>query len=292
MKQLHIEPTSRCTLACPRCERTVLIGKFGKLFKQQDINIADLDQFINTQIDSVYLCGNLGDPIYHPEFHKLIQMLRDKCNQIRIVTNGSYRKSNWWQQLSDLLLPGDEVSFSIDGSPDNFTEYRVNADWSSIKPAILAMVASPATVLWKYIPFSFNEDSIEQTRQISTDLGVDKFIVDPSDRWWGEEDQLKPGKDHDVRYKGAAGSYDFQSTKVIPKCLNMDNQHFISADGYYTACCYVKHHSFFPKSEWNDKKHQIKTTKLTKQLEYFWTEFSKTVQNNSYCKYFCGEIVD
>jgi MoaA/NifB/PqqE/SkfB family radical SAM enzyme len=292
MKQLHIEPTSRCTLACPRCERTVLIGKFGKLFRQQDIDIADLDQFINTQIDSVYLCGNLGDPIYHPEFHKLIQMLRGKCGQIGIVTNGSYKKPEWWQQLSDLLLPGDEIEFSIDGSPENFTEYRVNANWPSIKQAILTMVKSPATVGWKYIPFSFNEDSIEKTRQLSKDLGVDNFIIDPSDRWWGEQDKFKPANQYQSRYKELGNAYNFDSARVIPKCINLDNHHFISADGYYTPCCYVKHHSFFHKSEWNNQKHQIKTSKLTKQLEYFWTDFSNTVQKNSYCKFFCGEIVD
>jgi len=87
LKQLHIEPTTRCTLACPRCERTVLINKFSKMFVQQDINIQDLDKFIDVPVDSIYMCGNLGDPIYHKGFHTLVSTLRHKTKQIRIVTN-------------------------------------------------------------------------------------------------------------------------------------------------------------------------------------------------------------
>jgi hypothetical protein len=44
---------------------------------------------------------------------------------------------------------------AFDGSPENFTEYRVNADWDSILVGIEECVAGPATVIWKYIPFSF-----------------------------------------------------------------------------------------------------------------------------------------
>jgi len=29
MVSLHVEPTSRCTLACPRCERTELLSKLS-----------------------------------------------------------------------------------------------------------------------------------------------------------------------------------------------------------------------------------------------------------------------
>ena len=292
MKQLHIEPTTRCTLACPRCERTVLINKFSKKFVQQDINIQDLDKFIDVPVDSIYMCGNLGDPIYHKDFHTLVSTLRHKTKQIRIVTNGSYRKLEWWEQLSELLEPQDEISFSIDGTPGNFTEYRVNADWDSIEPAIRTMAASPATVLWKYIPFAYNENSIDEARQLSVDLGVDQFIVDPSDRWWGEDDPYKTSKEYVNRYVNGGYAYDAESTGVDPKCIKLDNHHFISADGFYTPCCYVKHHSFYYKSEWHNSKHNIKNTHLSKELDDFWTEFSNTLQDNNYCKFYCGKKVD
>ena len=76
MVSLHVEPTSRCTLACSRCERTVFLDKFRKKnFSIDDLNIAALENFIDISIDQINLCGNLGDPIYHREFIKLIKML-------------------------------------------------------------------------------------------------------------------------------------------------------------------------------------------------------------------------
>ena len=45
MVSLHVEATSRCTLACPRCERTTFLNKFGK--KSFGINDLDIDNFIN-----------------------------------------------------------------------------------------------------------------------------------------------------------------------------------------------------------------------------------------------------
>ena len=288
MKQLHLEPTTRCTLACPRCERTVLINKFGKMFAQTDINIQDLDKFINVPVDTIYMCGNLGDPIYHKDFHKLVSTLRPKTKQIRIVTNGSYRKKKWWKQLSELLEPQDEIEFSIDGTPENFTEYRINGDWPSIQIGINVMVKSNAKTIWKYIPFNYNEDNIEETEQLANELGIDQFIVDPSDRWFGENDPYKTSKLYKFRYRKHYHNVN-EPVVVKPKCIDFDNHHFVSADGYYTPCCYVKHHSFYYSSEWNNSKHDIRNTALNKELQYFWQEFSNTVHDQNYCKFFCGK---
>ena len=79
MVSLHVEPTSRCTLACPRCERTVFLDKFGKKnFSIDDLNIASLENFIDTPVDDITLCGNIGDPIYHREFINLVKILLKK----------------------------------------------------------------------------------------------------------------------------------------------------------------------------------------------------------------------
>ena len=52
MVGLHVEDTSRCTLACPLCERTVFMEKFGK----KNFRIADLCQ--DTRPDyCVFNCG-------------------------------------------------------------------------------------------------------------------------------------------------------------------------------------------------------------------------------------------
>ena len=43
---MHIEPTTRCTLACPGCPRTEIVNKLGK-FPKQDLDLDNLVNFLD-----------------------------------------------------------------------------------------------------------------------------------------------------------------------------------------------------------------------------------------------------
>ena len=194
MVGLHVEATSRCTLACPRCERTVFMEKFGKKnFRIADLCIEDFSKFIDIPIDSINFCGNIGDPIYHKDFLELIFVSKAKSKSLYITTNGSRKSKDWWQQLVSLLDNTDTVVFSIDGTPENFTNYRINGDWDSIKTAIDVCVASKVETIWKYIPFKFNENDIDSVKIFSEQLGINQFRVQYSDRWL-LDDPLRPSE--------------------------------------------------------------------------------------------------
>ena len=223
MVSIHVEPTSRCTLCCPRCERTVFIDKFGKKnFSIGDVDIDALENFIDTRCDDIILCGNVGDPIYHREFLKLVKMCTLKCQRIIITTNGSYKSRKWWRTLNNVLRTSDEIQFSIDGLPENFTKYRVNADWDSIQVGIEECVAGPATTIWKYIPFSFNEHDIAQTRELSQSLGIDKFRIYPSDRWL-IDDPLRPSES---QYTGRRDDLQQQYKKESTKDFEINPENY------------------------------------------------------------------
>lgn len=293
MVSLHIEPTSRCTLSCARCERTVLLDKFRKKnFSINDLDIAALGNFIDTPVDGINLCGNLGDPIYHREFVKLVKMLIPKCQRICITTNGSYKSRKWWKTLNSVLRPSDVIRFSIDGLPKNFTEYRVGADWDSILVGIEECVAGPSNTAWKYIPFNFNEHDIDAAKKLSDSLGIDKFIVSPSDRWL-INDPLRP-----TEYTGPRDTVqqlykkeNIRDFEIEPLCAN-NGEHYIGADGYYAPCCSSKNFEFYYKSVWwkNRNKHNIATTKLTEQIRHF-DDFYATIQESrpDYCVFNCGK---
>jgi len=290
---LHIEPTSRCTLACPRCERTTFMERFGKKnFAINDIDIDALESFIDIPVESINLCGNTGDPIYHRNFIDLVAMLTKKCNKIWITTNGSYKTRKWWQQLNQLLRPADSVKFSIDGTPENFTQYRVNGDWNTIKIGIEECVAGPAKTTWRYIPFRYNEHDIEYTRKIANSFGIDEFRVEPSDRWLND-DPLKPTQ-HIGPRDTVQQLYKKQNKKdfeIDPQCKT-GVEHYISSRGLYSPCCMSTHYEFYYKSKWWHERsnHNITTSKLSEQIRYF-NEFYSTIQTerHNYCVFNCGK---
>jgi MoaA/NifB/PqqE/SkfB family radical SAM enzyme len=268
IKGLHIEPTNMCTLKCPRCARTKFIETFPSQWTNKNLNLIELKQFLDIDLKDkkIYLCGNYGDPIYYPQIFEMIEYFKTAGATISIATNGSYKSWDWWKQLADLLDYKDTVTFGIDGIPESFTQYRVNADWTSIKCGIDILTKTDINTVWQYIPFSFNEDTIEQAQKLSDDLGFTKFLVLPSDRW-DDNDILKPsnlvGNQTEAVIKWKTISTHKQTAVIDPKCTNGHTEHYISADGHYMPCCYVGDHRFYYKSEFYKNQAQYKISRTT-----------------------------
>jgi len=298
VKGLHLELTNKCTLKCPRCARTTFIDKFGiSKWANSDLNLDDLKQFLDIDLHGVevMLSGTYGDPIYYNNIFELVEWLKKQGATIRLITNGSYKTAAWWDQLTTLFDSTDIIVFSIDGIPDNFTNYRVNANWPSIEIGIKSAVASKVKTRWKYIPFSFNEHTIDQARELSRQLGMDEFVVAPSDRW-EDNDYLRPTKD---TYQGQRDnaivqwkSADNRTSEISPKC-HENNQHYISADGFYMPCCFVSDWRFFYKTKFYKNKETYNISKTTiSQLLAQEQEFFQSIKSvkPAYCTFNCPTI--
>jgi len=159
IKGFHIEPTNICMLKCPRCSRTEFIDKFGiNRWSNYQIDLAHFKSFFDIDLTGKLfeLKGNEGDPIYYRDLIPMVAWIKSQNANVAITTNGSYKKAEWWEELCSVLTESDTVIFSIDGTPDNFTQYRINADWESIQLGISILTQSQAKTRWKNIPFSFN----------------------------------------------------------------------------------------------------------------------------------------
>jgi len=185
------------------------------------------------------------------------------------------------------------ITFSIDGIPENFTQYRINGDWTTIQDAIEVCVESPCSTAWSFIQFSYNENNIEQARQLSQDLGMDQFHINHSDRFDEQTMHFKPTKSNPgTKWNNQQNWKQSQSTKKInPKC-HRGGTHYISADGYYMPCCFIGDHRFYYKNEFgkNKKQYAISDTTLSEILNRATVaEFHRTVSEHSVCQYNCGE---
>lgn len=302
LPSLHIEPTNRCTLSCPRCARTIMNEQFGKgknLFIN-DLDKESFEKFVDIDVEYIVLCGTHGDPIYHNDLINLAKVAKQKAKHVIIITNGSYRSASWWKKLTEVLDENDEVIFSIDGIPENFAQYRINADWKSIEVGIKICVSSNVKVKWKFIIFSFNENCIEQAKELSHNLGIDEFEIHRSDRWV-ENDWLKPtldfktnrriGNREDLHKKLKNNLMNNNDVEIDPICKN-NTEHYINASGYYMPCCFFGDFRFYYKSSWwkNKEKFNIKTSKLSDQMKTF-DQFYKNINSNRLecCVFNCGK---
>ena len=176
----HLELSSKCSLKCPRCPRTMQPDKFNVT----ELTLDFIKKVFTTEVLSktkrILLCGGEGDPIYCKEILDIIKFFKDfdKNIQFIITTNGSYKTADWWKTLANILTDVDTIIFSVDGYDQESNDmYRVNSNYASILTGIKTVSSTNPhiKIQWATILFSFNENKIELIKQIAKDHGVHTF---------------------------------------------------------------------------------------------------------------------
>lgn len=200
----HIEPSSICTLKCPRCPRAEAAESLLNRQLSLDFFKTQIGSETIKKIRKITFCGNDGDPIYCKDFVEICAWLKKTNPQLQlvIITNGSYKTVEWWQQLAGVLNQHDEVNWSLDGWDQHSNEqYRVNSNWNSIEQGIKTFFSHNQTTYrtWAAIAFRFNQDSIQHQRHLAADMGFDLYQLTKSTKFgskypvaYGTEDLLEP----------------------------------------------------------------------------------------------------
>ena len=299
--RIHIEISSKCTVKCPRCPRTELrpdslnkeitLGEFKSAF----------DPTTLSKINDIVFCGDIGDPIYARDFLNICRYIKDNSNTIiRITTNGSYKSTEWWTELGQLLTANDRVTFSVDGVDQQTNEqYRVNSDYDSIINGMRSLRESSSCVMiWSAIYFNFNENLMDQIQQLAKSLGFNRFKAVRSSKFDQRYlingiDPLKPKLEN-----VANGSpYEEEIVEFIPytnlsapirnyhpwaRCLNWSKELFINVDGLVFPCPWFN--NGYQSNDFVQKykdKINIKTRTLTDILaDPLWEELVKRFDDN------------
>jgi MoaA/NifB/PqqE/SkfB family radical SAM enzyme len=233
--ELQIETTSRCTLACPACSRTLFAEYLGRPYPKFDLDLNDLVDFMDCEsgkkVHTLILCGDHGDSIYYPRLFDLIDAFRSS-KKFQIHTNGSYQTSEFWHQLAGRLTVDDEVHFGIDGLEHNNHVYRKNSDWNSIMTGLDIMTQSPAQVIWNCIVFQYNQDHIDSIRDFAHSRGV-KFRAKITSRFG--DDSLRPGEQY-IDFQRMYRKELDDPVDIDPKC---SSKWMITSQGYLQPCCWI-----------------------------------------------------
>lgn len=178
----HLELSSKCTLSCPRCPRTEKKG----MYKVTEHTLNFIQKILTPDILKksvrILLCGGQGDPIYCHDFIDIIRYIKISNPKINldIITNGSYKKEDWWEEVASILNEHDTLTFSIDGwDQDSNNLYRVNSDFNSILLGIKTVRNSNANlkIRWSTILFKFNQDRIKEIAQVAKSAGASEFVL-------------------------------------------------------------------------------------------------------------------
>lgn len=199
----HIEPSSICTLKCPRCPRAEVPESLLNRQLTIDFFKNQIGANIVKQIKKITFCGNDGDPIYCRDFLEICDWLKqvNPAIQLVLITNGSHKPMDWWQRLGETFDANDEIHWSIDGwNQESNEQYRVNSDWLSIMNGINTFNQANTTtyMVWASIAFKFNEQHLLKQKITALACGFDSYQLTKSTKFgskypsYGINDPLEP----------------------------------------------------------------------------------------------------
>ena len=185
MPSINLDITHRCTLQCSRCWRKYY-DTVGEKVPGHDMTMEEYAKIID-YFDDIIFCGNISDPIFHPQFPQMLQMV----HQCEVHTAAPHKPDAWYDIAFDANKNAQWI-FGIDGLPKDSHKYRVNQDGEKLYRMMTKAAKAGIQTWWQYIVFNYNEDDIDEAIQMSKDIGV-KFRLIESSRF-KDNDPMRPSK--------------------------------------------------------------------------------------------------
>ncbi len=277
----HLELSSKCTLKCLRCPRTLEPGKYKVTEMSLDFVRKILPPEKLFYVKKILLNGGQGDPVYCRDFIKIIKYFKETNPNVRlaITTNGSYKKKDWWEETAGVLQPNDTITFSVDGWDQKSNgQYRVGSDFESIIEGIrtLRRCNRKIYIVWSTIIFKFNQARLNDIRNLAAKMEVNAFNVVQS-RLFGSVnadyidpelgyDPIEPDKDFVEKSNTNRGCYieftkrsSYYSLKpaifqlmekyrntcensyIMPLCRIGERGLYVDAEGILYPCSWISH---------------------------------------------------
>jgi MoaA/NifB/PqqE/SkfB family radical SAM enzyme len=189
IKQVHLEITQRCQAACPMCDRNENGGPDNRHITNAELSLEDCKrifppEFI-AQLDTMYMCGNLGDPIVARDTLEVFKYFREHNPKmwLSMNTNAGAKTPEWWAELAHVFGRLGTVIFSVDGLRDTNHLYRQNVNFDNIERNALAFIEAGGRARWDFIIFQHNEHQVERAEEIAREMGFERFVKKKSGRF-------------------------------------------------------------------------------------------------------------
>mgnify|MGYP001462893035 FL=1 len=271
IKTIHLEVTQNCQASCPMCDRNMNGEGINPHINLDELSLVDCmnifsPQFVK-QLDTMYMCGNLGDPIVARDTLEIFRYFR-KHNEkmwLSMNTNGGAKDANWWKELAVVLGRMGAVIFSVDGLEDTNHIYRQGVVWKNVERNMRAFINAGGRARWDFLIFEHNQHQVKEAENLAKQWGCEKFIKKKTGRFVdaktnkkeSHQAKNKKGKETaklkkpDVKYQNKALT---KQETILKKYGSMDNYYdaapinckvakekslFITAEGLALPCCWT-----------------------------------------------------
>ena len=271
IKTIHLEVTQNCQASCPMCDRNMNGKGINPHINLDELSLLDCvdifpPEFIK-QLDTMYMCGNLGDPIVAKDTLEIFEYFRSHNPNmwLSMNTNAGAKNEEWWRQLAEVFGRMGAVIFSVDGLRDTNHLYRQGVVWDNVERNMRAFIDAGGRARWDYLIFEHNQHQVEEAEALAAEWGCEKFMKKKTGRFITQDSKKKEShqavnrkgketqelKKPDAKYLNKAlskqdviinkyGTMDayYDAAPIVCK-VKKENSLFITAEGLALPCCWT-----------------------------------------------------
>jgi len=268
VRVVHLEITQKCQASCPMCDRNQNGGLINPHLSLAELSLENCKQIFEPafikQLNYMYMCGNLGDPIIANDTLEVFDYFRTHNPNMKLSmnTNAGARNQQWWRDLAKVLGPKGMVRFSIDGLEDTNHIYRRGVQWDNVMSSLTSFIDAGGNAIWDYLIFDHNAHQVEEAKKLSVNLGVKTFVEKKTSRFYStaktslkdthtvkdrkgnDQYDLKPVDtplnnkiNNTIDKHGSLSNY-YDTTEIVCK-VKEQKSIFITAEGLAMPCCWT-----------------------------------------------------
>jgi len=271
IKTIHLEITQNCQASCPMCDRNMNGGELNPHVNLSELTLEDCKKIFSPdfikQLNTMYMCGNLGDPIVARDTLEVFKYFREHnpTMWLSMNTNAGARDEEWWKELAQVYGKMGTVIFSVDGLRDTNHIYRQGVNWDSVERSMHAFIGAGGRARWDFLIFEHNQHQVDEAEQLASEWGFEKFIKKKTGRFVTTQSQKKDShqavdrkgketaelKKPKQEYQNRAltkqeqiinkyGSMDayYDAVPIVCK-VKQEGSLFITAEGLALPCCWT-----------------------------------------------------
>ena len=271
IRTVHLENTQKCQASCPMCDRNQNGGALNPHIDLSELTLEDCKQIFEpefiAQLNVMYMCGNLGDPIVAKETLEVFEYFRQHNPNmwLSMNTNAGARDEVWWGDLAKTIGRKGAVIFSVDGLEDTNHLYRQGVVWENVERSMRAFTQAGGRARWDFLIFEHNQHQVDEAKALSEQLGFERFVAKKTGRFINANSEKKdthqavdrkgnktaelkePDKKHQnkavkqmdnvVKKHGTMDAY-YDKTPIICKVKD-DGNLYVTAEGLAMPCCWT-----------------------------------------------------
>ncbi len=271
IKTIHLENTQNCQASCPMCDRNQNGGALNPHIDLSELTLDDCKKIFEPefikQLNTMYMCGNLGDPIVARDTLEIFRYFREHnpTMWLSMNTNAGARDEMWWTELAQAIGRMGAVIFSVDGLRDTNHVYRQGVSWDAVERSMRSFINAGGRARWDFLIFEHNQHQVDEAEELAQTMGFEKFVAKKTGRFISANSEKKEShqavdrkgnqtaelKKPDEKYQNAAlkqydavkskhGSMDAYYDRAEIRCKVKDEGNlFITAEGLALPCCWT-----------------------------------------------------